>query len=101
MSRILLIEDDPLIIDPTLRALERTSYEVVNAEDGLTGLNLVLHEDFDLVLRDIMLPEMEGWDVCREIRPKSIVPIIMLTALGKEVDRILSLEYGQPIQAQS
>ncbi len=89
-----MIEDDPLIIGPTTRALERAGYEVVSAEDGKTGLDLAVRENFDLVLLDIMLPEMEGWDVCRELRQHSIVPVIMLTALGEEVDRILGLELG-------
>lgn len=94
MAHILLIEDDPLIIGPTIRALERAGYTTASAEDGKKGLSIAIHEPYDLILLDIMLPEMEGWDVCRELRQHSIVPIIMLTALGEEVDRILGLELG-------
>jgi DNA-binding response OmpR family regulator len=90
----LLIEDDPLIVGPVLRALEGAGYTAENVTDGKTGIATALQNHPDLVLLDIMLPQMSGWDVCKELRARSTVPIVMLTALNEEVDRILGLELG-------
>jgi DNA-binding response OmpR family regulator len=89
-----MIEDDLLIQHPVIQALEKGGHTVLHAEDGRTGLNLALKEKPDLVLLDIMLPEMDGWEVCKLIRQHSTVPILMLTALGDEIDRVLGLELG-------
>jgi two-component system response regulator RegX3 len=94
MTQILLIEDDPLITGPVLRALEAAGYEATSASDGKTGIEMALQQHPDLVLLDIMLPKMSGWDVCKELRTRSTVPIVMLTALNEEIDRILGLELG-------
>ncbi|MBL8163065.1 MAG: response regulator transcription factor [Anaerolineae bacterium] len=94
MPTVLLIEDDRLILDPVVRALKGLKYNVLTASDGVTGLNLALSAQPDLVILDIMLPEMDGWEVCKAIRQKSVVPILMLTALSEEIDRILGLELG-------
>jgi DNA-binding response OmpR family regulator len=94
MTRILLIDDDPLITDPLSRTLSEKGYQVAVAGDGVGGLKLALETHPDVVVLDIMLPEMDGWDVCRTLRARSAVPILMLTALGEEVDRILGLEIG-------
>jgi len=94
MTRILIIEDDPLIVGPVMRALSTAGYEPLSTGDGKSGLEMALNAKPDLVILDIMLPEMEGWDVCKLLRAKSSVPILMLTALGEEVDRILGLELG-------
>ena len=94
MSRILLIEDDPLIVAPVKRALINIGFEVLTASDGEKGLALALDAQPDLVILDILLPVMDGWAVCKGLRAKSTVPILMLTALGEEVDRILGLELG-------
>lgn len=94
MSTILLIEDDRLIIEPVLRALRGANYEASSAVDGVDGLHQALTRSPDLVILDIMLPGMDGWEVCKAIRQKSVVPILMLTALGEEIDRILGLELG-------
>jgi DNA-binding response OmpR family regulator len=94
MASILLIEDDRLIIEPVIRALQGLGYIVLNAFDGATGLEMALSNPVDLVILDIMLPEMDGWEVCKAIRQKSVVPILMLTALSEEIDRILGLELG-------
>jgi DNA-binding response OmpR family regulator len=67
---------------------------VLHASDGTSGLELVLTREPDLVILDIMLPEMDGWEVCKTIRKTSVVPILMLTALNEEIDRILGLELG-------
>ena len=94
MPKIILIEDDRLISEPIARSLKNLDFTVLTAYDGAAGLRLALIEEPDLVILDIMLPEMSGWEVCKAIRAKSVVPILMLTALSEEVDRILGLELG-------
>ncbi|MCB0055576.1 MAG: response regulator transcription factor [Caldilineaceae bacterium] len=94
MTHVLLIEDDSLISEPVARSLRGMGYEVSTAGDGATGLTLALTKQPDAVVLDIMLPEMDGWEVCKAIREKSVVPILMLTALNEEIDRVLGLELG-------
>ncbi len=94
MPTVLLIEDDRLIAEPIARALKMQNYTVLTASNGATGLDMALTAHPDLVILDIMLPEMNGWDVCKGIRQKSVVPILMLTALSEEIDRVLGLELG-------
>lgn len=94
MATILLIDDDPLITEPLARALGEVGYTVRVAHGGRTGLALALEGHPELVVLDIMMPEMDGWELCRILRQQSTVPILMLTALGDEVDRILGLEMG-------
>ena len=94
MPSIILIEDDHLIAEPVVRALQRMDYEVQHVTDGERGLQDTLMQQPDLVILDIMLPGIDGWEVCKRIREKSVVPILMLTALSEEVDRILGLELG-------
>ena len=94
MSRILLIEDERLIAESLIRTLRGLGYEVRHAADGTAGLKLALSETPDLVILDIMLPGLNGWEVCKGIRRESVVPILMLTALNEEIDRILGLELG-------
>lgn len=94
MPTVVLIEDDRLIVEPVVRALRALGYTVLTAFDGASGLNTALTQSPDLVILDIMLPELDGWEVCKAIRKKSVVPILMLTALSDEVDRILGLELG-------
>lgn len=94
MASVALIEDDRLIAGPLIRALEGMGYTVHAAYDGASGLECVLKHQPDLVILDIMLPVMDGWEVCKAIRKDSVVPILMLTALNEEVDRILGLELG-------
>jgi DNA-binding response OmpR family regulator len=89
-----LIEDDPLIQGPVVRALQTAGYQVTTAADGGSGLQYGLDLDLDLIILDILLPEMDGWEVCKELRKRSIVPILMLTALSDEIDRIVGLELG-------
>jgi DNA-binding response OmpR family regulator len=74
--------------------LRGLGYGVQHAADGLSGLEMVLNSQPDLVILDIMLPEMDGWEVCKAIRKTSVVPILILTALSDEIDRILGLELG-------
>ena len=94
MISILLIDDDALITEPLERRLIQNGYKVWVAHNGRKGLQMALEKDPDLVILDIMMPEMDGWEVCRALRAQSVVPILMLTALGEEVDRILGLELG-------
>ncbi len=94
MTHVLMIEDDPLIFGPVKRALEQAAYTVSIAKDGASGLNAALETQPDIVILDILLPEMDGWEVCKALRQHSTVPVLMLTALGEEVDRILGLELG-------
>lgn len=94
MPTIVLIDDDPFITEPLSRALTQNNYTVHVAHDGRSGLALALEKSPDLVLLDVLMPEMDGWDVCRQLRKQSPVPILMLTALGEEIDRILGLELG-------
>jgi DNA-binding response OmpR family regulator len=94
MTSIAVIEDDRLIVEPIQRALQGMGYTVHTAHNGKIGLELVSNIPVDLVVLDIMLPELDGWEVCKGIREKSVVPILMLTALSEEIDRILGLELG-------
>jgi DNA-binding response OmpR family regulator len=94
MTTLLLVDDDEMITGPVARLLGENGYTTLIAHDGPGGLAMALGERPDLVVLDVMLPGMDGWAVCREVRAKSSVPILMLTALGEEVDRILGLELG-------
>ncbi|HEX2905367.1 MAG TPA: response regulator transcription factor [Phototrophicaceae bacterium] len=94
MPTVLMVEDDRLIVEPVVRALKGLNYSVLTANNGAAGLAMALTQQPDLVILDIMLPEMDGWEVCKGIRKKSVVPILMLTALSEELDRILGLELG-------
>ncbi len=94
MTTILLVDDDRLITGPLARSLRESGYEVLVAHDGRSGLELTRTRAPDLVLLDVMMPEMDGWETCKAIRAHSAVPILMLTALGEEIDRILGLELG-------
>lgn len=94
MTTLLLIDDDEMITGPLARQFTQAGYGVLVAHNGRDGLSLALSQNPDLVLLDVMMPEMDGWEVCRRLRQHSVVPILMLTALGEEVDRILGLELG-------
>lgn len=93
-NTILIIEDEKPISDIVKFNLEREGYEIITAFDGKDGYQKGLDENVDLVLLDIMLPLMDGFEVCKKIREKSSVPIIMVTAKEEEVDKILGLELG-------
>ena len=92
--RILLVEDDGVIREAVAAYLEREGYEVTGAPDGQVALDEFGRSRFDLVVLDLMLPKVTGESVCRHIREKSDVPIIMLTAKGEVEDRIIGLELG-------
>lgn len=91
---ILIVEDEQHINDILAIQLGKDGYKTISAFDGVQGLDMALKENPDLVLLDVMLPGMDGFEVCQKIRAKSSVPIIMLTAREDEVDKILGLELG-------
>ena len=93
-KRILLVDDEPLILKGLKYTLEQEGYETLSAMDGEEALNLFFSKTVDLVLLDVMLPKLDGIQVCQRIRESSNVPIIMLTAKGEDMDKILGLEYG-------
>lgn len=93
-GRILVIEDEPNVSELVSLYLSREGFEVEVAADGRTGLQLFESRKPDLVVLDLLLPEIDGWEVCRQIRTQSQTPIIMLTARTDDLDRILGLEMG-------
>jgi DNA-binding response OmpR family regulator len=93
-TTILLADDDEMIVDILSHQLTREGYAVVTASDGIRALELARTRQPDLVLLDVMMPGMQGWEVCRALRQESDVPILMLTARGEEMDRVLGLELG-------
>ena len=94
MSRILVVDDERDILDPLTYALERDGFNVATAETGEAALATARSATFDVIVLDLMLPDMSGMDVCRTLRSESDVPIVMLTARDAEVDRVLGLELG-------
>lgn len=93
-TKILVVEDDAHICELLRVYLENEGYEVRIANDGIDGVNYFKMYDPDLVLLDIMLPRMNGWDVCKQIRHVSSTPVIMITAKGEVFDKVLGLELG-------
>lgn len=94
-KKILIVEDEQNIVDILSFNLEREGYDTIEAYDGPTGLKLALEENPDLILLDLMLPGMDGFDVCRQIRRAGhATPILMLTAREEETDKVLGLELG-------
>jgi two-component system response regulator RegX3 len=94
MSRVLVVDDEPAIRDAVSYALRSEGFEVDTVADGESGLDAATRGDHDVVVLDLMLPGMSGTEVCRRIRAESAIPIIMLTARGAELDRVLGLEVG-------
>ncbi|MCR4706325.1 MAG: response regulator transcription factor [Clostridiales bacterium] len=92
--KILLVDDEPLILKGLKYSLEKDGYLTESAQDGDEALERFFAGDFDMVLLDVMLPGLDGIEVCQRIRERSNVPIIMLTAKGEDMDKILGLEYG-------
>jgi len=94
-KRVLIVEDEKNIVDILSFNLVREGYETLEAYDGATGLQLALEKDPDLILLDLMLPKMNGFDVCRSLRAQNrSTPVIMLTAREEETDKVLGLELG-------
>jgi len=93
-GKILVVDDETKIVDILTYNLRKEGYETIEANDGETGLNLALTENPDLILLDLMMPGLDGYEVCKAIRKVSQVPIIMLTAKAEETDKVLSFELG-------
>jgi two-component system KDP operon response regulator KdpE len=93
-SRILIIDDEEGLIQLLCHRLEQEGYHVLSARDGVEGLQVLQHQHPHLVVLDLMMPRMNGWEACRRIRECSDVPIIMLTALGTDQDKVRGLEMG-------
>ena len=93
-SKIMVADDDSNICELLRLYLEKEGFDTVLAENGALALELFDREKPDLILLDIMMPQLDGWQVCREIRKKSQCPIIMLTAKGEVFDKVLGLELG-------
>ncbi|MBE7055404.1 MAG: response regulator, partial [Ruminococcaceae bacterium] len=91
---ILVIEDEAPIVEILKFNLTKSGYRVLAAFDGEEGYRLALSEKPDLILLDVMLPKMDGFEVCKKVREKQSTPIIMLTARDEEVDKVLGLELG-------
>jgi len=93
-GRILLIEDDPRLAEMVSEYLGEAGFRVAVVAEGRVGLERIAHEPFDAVVLDLMLPDVDGLEVCRELRAKSDTPVLMLTARGDAADRIVGLELG-------
>jgi DNA-binding response OmpR family regulator len=94
MSRILIVEDEVAIADLEKDYLELSGFEVEVANDGRTGLERGLHEDFDLLILDLMLPEVDGFEICKQIREQKNTPILMVSAKKDDIDKIRGLGLG-------
>ncbi|HIU02958.1 MAG TPA: response regulator transcription factor [Candidatus Onthocola gallistercoris] len=92
--KVLVVDDEKLIVKGIRYSLEQDGMEVEVAYDGRTALDMAQNRAYDIILLDVMLPEINGFEVCQMIREFSDVPIIMLTAKGDDMDKILGLEYG-------
>ena len=94
MDKILIIDDDEELCDLVSEFLSAEGFEIKSANDGATGLKMALSGEFDIAILDVMLPKMNGFDVLRSLRAKSTIPVIMLTARGDDMERIVGLEIG-------
>ena len=94
MAKVLVVDDEKLIVKGLRFSLEQDGMEVDCAYDGEAALQLATENTYDIILLDLMLPKLDGFEVCQRIRDFSTVPIVMLTAKGDDMDKILGLEYG-------
>ena len=94
MSRILIIEDEEAIADLEKDYLELSGFEVEVANDGVTGLDKALNEDYNLLILDLMLPGVDGFEICRKVRDEKNTPIIMVSAKKDDIDKIRGLGLG-------
>ncbi|MGN1024288.1 MAG: response regulator transcription factor [Lachnospiraceae bacterium] len=94
MPRILVVDDEPDICRMIQRYAEHDGYDTAGASDGTQALALCQREDFDLIVMDIMMPDMDGYTACRRIRAYKDIPVLMLSARGEEVDKLLGFEVG-------
>ena len=95
MQRILIVEDEQAMLMGLKDNLEIEGYEIDTANDGQIGLDKILNHNYNLILLDVMLPLISGFDICKKVRKEGIqTPIILLTAKGEEIDKVLGLELG-------
>lgn len=94
MQKILIVDDEPILVKGLKYSLEQDGYEVEVAYNGVEALEKEAENEYNLVILDLMLPEIDGLEVCQRIRERSEVPIIMLTAKNEDIDKILGLEHG-------
>lgn len=92
--KVLVVDDDEKILKVLTVYLEKEGYTVLTARDGLDAVDKARKLEPDIILLDVMLPNLDGWEVCKEVRRNSVVPIIMLTARDAEADRVIGLELG-------
>ena len=93
-SKILVVEDEPALVDTLEYSLRRQGYAVLTAGDGSSAVEIARREQPDLVLLDLLLPVLDGFEVCRILRQEMSVPILMLTARTEEIDKVVGLEMG-------
>ena len=93
-KKVLVVDDEKLIVKGLRFSLEQDGMEVDCAYDGEEALKFAREKEYDMVLLDVMLPKLDGFQVCQQIREFSAMPILMLTAKGEDMDKILGLEYG-------
>ena len=93
-KKVLVVDDEKLIVKGIRFSLEQDGMEVECAYDGEEALEMARNTEYDIILLDVMLPKLNGFEVCQQIRDFSNVPIVMLTAKGDDMDKILGLEYG-------
>ena len=93
-KKVLVVDDEKLIVKGIRFSLEQDGMEVDCAYDGEEALEKIKDKEYDIVLLDVMLPKLTGFEVCQQVREFSSVPIVMLTAKGEDMDKILGLEYG-------
>ena len=94
IKKVLVVDDEQAIIDVLVYNLKKEGYETLEANDGLTAVNIALEEKPDLMLLDIMLPKLDGLSVCKRVKNQLNIPILMLTAKDAEIDKIVGLELG-------
>ena len=93
-KRVLVVDDEKLIVKGIRFSLEQDGMEVDCAYDGEEALRMAREKEYDIILLDVMLPKLDGFEVCQQLRETSGVPVVMLTAKGDDMDKILGLEYG-------
>lgn len=93
-GKLLIIDDDDKLVEAVELYLSKVGYDIVTAADGLQGVQQMYGQQPDLIILDVMMPKMDGWETCRRIREISDVPIIMLTARGQKSDRVMGLKLG-------
>lgn len=94
MARLLIVDDEPDIFELIRRYAQREGYDTARAANGLEAVELCRREDFDLIIMDAMMPEMDGFTACKEIRKSKDIPVLMLSARGEEYDKLFGFEVG-------